>query len=102
MSRPNPTDAKNQLAELASNYKTAIPVSALTGKGIDRLLQVIEDSLSANWVAVDVVIPYQQGALTALFHQQGVVEKETHTAAGVRIVGRVPGRLAYRFQQLEE
>lgn len=98
----DPTDAKNQLAELASNYKTAIPVSALTGKGIDRLLQVIEDSLSANWVAVDVVIPYQQGALTALFHQQGVVEKETHTAAGVRIVGRVPGRLAYRFQQLEE
>jgi hypothetical protein len=30
------------------------------------------------------------------------VEQEIHTAEGVRMIGRVPGRLAHRFQQLKE
>ena len=95
-------DSAKRLAELASGSNLAIPVSALTGEGMGKLLQEIEESLSATWVEVDIVIPYQQGALSALFHQHGVIEQEKHTAAGVHMTGRVPGRIAYRFQQLEE
>jgi GTP-binding protein HflX len=90
-----------QLAELAAQRGTAVPISALTGLGVDRLLTEIEAELSATWIRVDVLIPYQQGALTALFHEQGSVEQETHTAEGARLVGRIPGQLAYRFQRLE-
>jgi GTP-binding protein HflX len=94
--------AEGRLAELASAHKVAVPISALTGHGIDRLLSQVEETLSATWVRLDVVIPYDQGTLTALFHDQGVVEREVHTPSGVRMIGRVPGQLAYRFQQLEE
>jgi GTP-binding protein HflX len=94
--------AESYLTELASAHRAAVPISALTGYGIDRLLHQIEKTLSATWVRLNVLIPYDQGALTALFHDQGVVEQEIHTPAGVRMIGRVPGPLAYRFQQLEE
>jgi len=89
-----------RLAELSAAHKTAVPISALTGTGMDQLLKETEAALSTTWVRVEVVIPYQRGTLAALFHQQGMVEQETHTADGVHIVGRVPGRLAYRFQNL--
>jgi GTP-binding protein HflX len=94
--------AESYLTELASAHQAAVPISALTGYGMDRLLHQIEETLSATWVRLEVLIPYNQGALTALFHDQGVVEQETHTPSGVRMIGRVPGPLAYRFQQLEE
>lgn len=90
---------KNHLAELASPYGAAVPISALTGYGVDALLGQIEQTLSSTWVRLDVVVPYDKGTLTALFHEQGVVEREIHTPSGVRMIGRVPGRLAYRFQQ---
>lgn len=88
--------------KLSVNYEGASAISALTGAGMQELLERTDRELSSTWVRIDVVIPYQQGALAALFHEQGVVEQETHTAAGVRILGKVPGRLAYHFQQPEQ
>lgn len=88
--------------KLSVDYEGASAISALTGTGMRELLERTDRELSSTWVRIDVVIPYQQGALAALFHDQGVVEQETHTDAGVRILGKVPGRLAYRFQQPEK
>lgn len=88
--------------KLSVDYEGASAISALTGAGMQELLERTDRELSSTWVRIDVVIPYQQGALAALFHEQGVVEQETHTDAGVRILGKVPGRLAYRFQQPEQ
>ncbi len=88
--------------KLSVDYEGASAISALTGTGMRELLERTDRELSSTWVRIDVVIPYQQGALTALFHEQGIVEQETHTDAGVRILGKVPGRLAYRFQQPEK
>jgi GTP-binding protein HflX len=88
--------------KLSVHYEGASGISALTGAGMQKLLERTDRELSSTWVRIDVVIPYQQGALAALFHEQGVVEQETHTGAGVRILGKVPGRLAYRFQQPEQ
>jgi GTP-binding protein HflX len=88
--------------KLSVHYEGASGISALTGAGMQKLLERTDRELSSTWVRIDVVIPYQQGALAALFHEQGVVEQETHTGAGVRMLGKVPGRLAYRFQQPEQ
>ena len=88
--------------KLSVDYEGASAISALTGTGMRELLERTDRELSSTWVRIDVVIPYQQGALAALFHEQGVVEQQTHTDAGVRILGKVPGRLAYRFQQPEQ
>ena len=88
------------LDPLLARYPEAVPVSALHGRGLDQLQAAIGENLSATWVALDVLIPYQQGALAAVFHQEGVVEQEIHTAEGQRMIGRLPIRLLYRFRDL--
>lgn len=79
-----------------------VAVSALTGEGIDELLSAIHRRLFESYEAIDVMLPYQEGALTAIFHEQGQVEQIEHTREGVRISGRIPGRLLARFKDFTE
>lgn len=93
----NPEHARRIEQALAEN-PSAVPISALNGQGLDRLLQAIDDALSHRMIAVDVVLPYDRGDLVALMHEHGMVESETHDEHGTHIVGRLPveliGRLA--------
>lgn len=93
----NPEHARCIEQALADN-PNAVPISALNGQGLDRLLQAIDDALSHRMIAIDVVIPYSRGELVALLHEHGMVESETHDEQGTHIVGRLPveliGRLA--------
>ena len=43
-------------------------------------------------------IPYSEGGLIAVFHEQGQVERIEHTREGVVIDGRLPVRLVARFR----
>ncbi|MCS6910218.1 MAG: hypothetical protein NZM11_06570, partial [Anaerolineales bacterium] len=72
-------------------------LSALTGAGVGALLERIERMLYADMVALRVVIPYTQGHLISLFHEQGYVERTEHLEEGVKMEGRVPQRIAGRF-----
>ncbi len=92
----------SRLDELADRQRPAVPISALTGQGTEELLTIIEEAISQTWMRLEVTIPYQHGALTALFHEQGVVEREEHTTEGVVLSGRIPVRLAHRFDELKE
>jgi GTP-binding protein HflX len=80
------------------NGGNAIPISALTHQGLERLLTRIEHVLYEQMLPVQVHLPYRAGDLLATFHQQGSVEQIQHTPDGIHIVGRLPGRLvtAYR------
>jgi GTP-binding protein HflX len=90
----NPDEA----TELISEDEIGVPISALTGYGLEPLLEAVEETLIKTWVPMDVMIPYQEGALISLFHEEGAVDKEIHTGAGVHIVGRIPVRLARRYE----
>jgi GTP-binding protein HflX len=83
--------------ELIPDEQIGFPVSALTGYGLEPLLNAVEETLVRSWVQIDAVIPYQEGALVSLFHQEGTINQQTHTAEGVHIVGRIPVRLAHRY-----
>lgn len=89
---------EEKIESLSAKYKPAFPISALTGEGLESLRHAIDDALLSSWIALDVVIPYKEGALSALFHEQGAVESETHTGEGIHLVGRIPARIQYRFQ----
>jgi GTP-binding protein HflX len=65
--------------------------------GIDDLLQAVAKSLFETFIDEKVKLPYSEGGLISLFHEQGQVEKEEHIQGGIIIEGRVPGRLAARF-----
>ncbi len=79
------------------NISDTVAVSALTGEGIDKLLALVHKKLYESFAAIEVLLPFSQGGLTALFHEQGQVEEIEHTRDGARIVGRIPGRLVAQF-----
>lgn len=79
-------------------FEDTIAVSALTGQGIEELLHATHRKLFESLEPIKLLLPYQEGALLALFHEQGQVEQIEHTRKGVVISGRVPGRILARFQ----
>jgi len=76
----------------------AVPISALTGEGIDTLLLAIEAVIERELQQVTVKIPYSRGDLISLFHERGQVNDEDHLADGTVIYGRLPHRLVHYFE----
>jgi GTP-binding protein HflX len=75
----------------------AIRVSALKGIGIDELMKRIRTELFDTYVAMTVRLPYREGQLISMFHQNGQVDKIEHGIGGVLLKGSVPGHLAKKF-----
>ncbi|HLZ63535.1 MAG TPA: GTPase HflX [Ktedonosporobacter sp.] len=84
-----PEDMPVQLQGLAAKLPSAT-VSAAQGTGIDDLLRLISETLIQQFVALDVLIPYNRGDLVAQFHQFGTIEAEEYEAAGTRLRGHMP------------
>jgi len=64
---------------------------------MDDLLRAIEVELYENFTPITVQIPYAEGQLISLFHEQGQVSVIEHQHKGVYIQGFVPGRLVATF-----
>lgn len=90
----NPEKARQALV----NYPHAVAISALTGEGIDDLLQSVSEQLYENLIQITVLLPYEEGGLISIFHEQGQVDFVEHRQDGVFIHGRLPVRLLARFQ----
>lgn len=91
---PDPESAR----QIASEYPQSVAVSAKTGEGISDLLRMIEAQLFETYIPISVHLPYQEGALISLFHEQGQITKIEHIHGGVQIEGAIPGRLTTRYQ----
>jgi GTP-binding protein HflX len=77
----------------------AVPISARTGAGIDKLLLVIQEALLESMMKIDITVPYSDGQLIHLVHEHGIVDHVVHEDTVVRIVGRVPKHLAAQIEQ---
>ncbi|MBN1230257.1 MAG: GTPase HflX [Anaerolineales bacterium] len=91
-------DDPDQTKELLVGDKDAIAVSALKGIGIEELLLGVSRKLYETQTAIEINLPYKEGALLALFHEQGQIDTIEHQRKGVYIKGRLPGRLVARFK----
>ncbi len=91
---PDPQAARQAVAE----FTNSVAISALTGQGIPDLLMAIELTMFETYVNLKVRIPYQQGQLISIFHEQGQVDRVEHGRGGVLISGLLPGRLMARFK----
>ena len=79
-------------------FNNSIAVSALMGNGIPKLLERVNEQLYESLSALQVQLPYSEGALISTFHEFGQVDFLEHVRGGVRIRGRLPGRLIARFK----
>jgi GTP-binding protein HflX len=99
----NKIDRVSDLAVFANHpdFSDGVPISALTGFGLDALLDRVEGHLEAQMLQLDVVIPYEMGDLVDLFHRRGLIEREEYVEDGTHVSGRLPRELAGRFHGLE-
>jgi GTP-binding protein HflX len=82
------------LARLTLREPNSIVISARTGEGLDKLAELVADSLPRPQVSVDVLVPYDRGDLVSRVHRDGQVLTEEHTASGTRMHAQVRGQLA--------
>ncbi len=81
-----------------------VPVSALTGRGTDELLEMVSRMLTADARVCDFVIPARDGQRLAFLHARGEVLKEEMVEGSdgpeVRITVRLSQRELGRFSSL--
>ena len=84
--------------EQVDSFERAVPISALTGEGVDTLLAVIERELFEDSLEVIVELPYKEGRLISMFHDYGEVADISYNREFVVIHGKIPQRLEKEFR----
>lgn len=82
------------ISEIQRAHKHVVAVSALTGAGVQELMEAIETDLPNPRVEVDLVLTYSDADLVARVHREGQVLSMQHLDTGTRINARVDERLA--------
>jgi len=76
------------------------PISALTGTGLDRLLEVIGAILDRQKEEFHACFSQAQGELIALLRERGRVVKESYDGDRVRVTAMVTPKLAGQMRKL--
>lgn len=61
----------------------AVRISALHGKGLDKLLEEVSKVLPLTRARVKMLIPYSDGSTNGLFRQDGVIHGEEYLPEGI-------------------
>jgi len=73
-------------------YPDAVPISGLTGEGLEQLLHRIAETIPAPPVEVTLLVPFDREDLVALLYRDGEVLTRDATEQGSLIRARVPER----------
>lgn len=85
----NKCDLVDNIYDMPTIGKTVM-ISALQGKGLDRLLKEIEKALPKTRSRAKVLIPFSSGAQAGRIRTEGVVISEEYTPDGILIDGIIP------------
>ncbi len=101
----NKSDAIDEEAHAALQARTMrhenlVLCSALTGDGLDQLLELIDARLQSGYQIVDLVLEHHEGALSAWLHQNGEVLDREDTELGQHLKVRLSPESLGRLQQL--
>jgi GTP-binding protein HflX len=95
----NKTDLVDEqtLHELRLRHPEAVPLSGVTGEGIEELGKRIERELRHLLCPVELLVPYAHGGSLAELHEVAGEIARRDTPEGVRVRALVPARLAARY-----
>jgi GTP-binding protein HflX len=95
----NKSDLLDELGRTraVNGHRDALLVSAVTGEGLDALSERIDEIFVSSLAAVDLLLPYAEGARLAELHElAGELDRED-TPEGVRVRALLPAASAARF-----
>ena len=75
-------------------------ISAITGEGIDALLQEIAQRLQADTMVETVTLPFSEGKARAWLFAENVIEAEDQTDEGYEITVKWSAKQAAQFKKL--
>ncbi len=78
-------------------FPKAVAISALTGEGVNDLLKSGNEMLFENFVPISLWLPYREGGLISMFHEQGHVDSVEYDENGIQMTGVLPERLLARY-----
>jgi GTP-binding protein HflX len=85
--------------QLSHRHPDAVQVSAVSGEGLELLVERIEAEFTTRLAEVELLVPYQDGGRLAELHDlAGDLERED-TPDGVRVSVRLPAAVAARFER---
>ncbi|MDY2778193.1 MAG: GTPase HflX [Collinsella sp.] len=86
-------------AHIGARNPDVVCFSALTGEGMDSLVERIAREAAASDKLISAALPYKEGSLLTLIHEQGQVIQEEFLEDHVRVVARVPAPIAPRIER---
>lgn len=87
-----------ELAALRGRHPHDVLFSARTGEGLDGLRAAIAREASFGDELISILLPYTQGALSAIMHTQCHVIAEEYTGDGSLLTVKVPAYLSDRLE----
>ena len=82
-----------ELDRRSGRHPDAAAISAVTGEGLDDLLEVVGRAIPRFPVDITALIPHDRGDLVALLHREAEVLSEQALAEGTLVRARVGGRV---------
>jgi GTP-binding protein HflX len=83
---------------LLPNEKPHVMVSALKGQGLEELLHLIKENLPRRTHRITLLIPYDQGGIRSLIHEEGNILSEEFVETGIQITAEVDDALYGRVK----
>jgi GTP-binding protein HflX len=93
-------DQREATLNAAARDDAIVPLSAVTGKGMEGFLSVISSRLAGVRHETILTLPFAEGRKRAWLHDQGVIEAEDQTDEGFRLTLHWTDRQEQRFRQL--
>ncbi|MBR3181715.1 MAG: GTPase HflX [Eggerthellaceae bacterium] len=92
-------ESSDAIRRLSETYPDAVLVSAITGEGIDELIDRIAKVAASKDALIDVVIPYDRGDLVSMAHRRCHIISETHEEGGTHLMLYAPPDCSHVFEQ---
>ncbi len=90
----NKTDVATpeQVHTLLGAHADSVAVSAVSGEGIEKLVDLVGQRLRVLARIVELLVPYDRGDVLAALHRDADVLVEVHADDGARVRARIPDR----------
>jgi len=88
-----------RLEQLSRWHPDAVLVSGVTGEGLERLKERIEDEFARTLHEVELLVPYDEGGRLAELHDLAGDLAREDTPEGVRVTVRLPAGIVGRYDR---
>jgi GTPase len=93
-----PATLRRAMRAFGERYPVLVPISALTGTGLDAMGDAVEHATDDRFVPLEVLVPYGREGVLQELRQLGGVERVEYTERGTYVRGRAPRDVAHRFE----